>query len=98
MPDMPPLYATLWRQTLPVAAILAVVAILGGLLSTGGWPAIVFGVALVFAAAGIASLVAFLILRARRAVSDGASEIAEKFEDFTQGDDPPKPGQPRERT
>jgi uncharacterized protein (DUF58 family) len=98
MAETPPLYATLWRRALLIAAILAIVALIAGAVSTGGWPAIVFGVALLFAALGLASLVSFLVLRARRAVSDGASEIAETFEDLTKRDASSKPGEPGERT
>jgi hypothetical protein len=98
MAETPPLYATLWRRALPIAAILAIVALIAGAVSTGGWPAIVFGVALLFAALGIASLVAFLVLRARHAVSEGASDLAETFDDLTKRDAPNKPSQPRERT
>lgn len=98
MAETPPLFAMLWRRALPIAAILAIIALIAGAVSTGGWPAIVFGVALVFAALGMASLVAFLVLRARRAVSDGANEIAETFDDLTKRDAPNEPSQPRERT
>lgn len=98
MDVQPPFYAMLWRRALPVAAILAIIALLSGLVSTGGWPAIIFGFALVFAAAGIASLVAFFVLRARAAVSDGANELAERFEDLTNGDDPSPKTRPPERT
>ena len=98
MADVPPLYATVWRRALPIAAILAIIALLAGAVSTGGWPAIVFGVALVFAALGIASLVAFLVLRARRVVADSATELADRFEDLTNGEGPSPKSRPPERT
>lgn len=63
-------FVRLWRPLFIVAAGLALLAVILGVLSDSGWPAWIFTLAVLLALFGVASLVTHLALRARAAVED----------------------------
>lgn len=75
--------ADTWRLFLPAGIVLMAVALLAGLLSSGGAPAIIFAIAVLVTLVGVAGLVIRLATRARDAV-----------EDMLDGDDTPGPSGP----
>ncbi|KPL55501.1 hypothetical protein ABB55_27390 [Prosthecomicrobium hirschii] len=63
-------FAGLWRLLFGAAAVFAVLAVAGGIVSTGSWPAWTFALALLLLVAGAASLTVRATLAARRAIDD----------------------------
>ncbi|MBL8572368.1 MAG: hypothetical protein JNM13_01690 [Hyphomicrobiaceae bacterium] len=87
--DSYPRFCHVWRPLLPVAGGLAAIALGGGVVSTGAWPAWVFAVGLLIGGIGMASLVSLLVIKGRRAAAVAIDAVEDKIEavrqDLTDG-------------
>lgn len=82
--DSLPLFSRLWRTLLPVAGGLTAIALGGGVVSTGAWPAWVFAVAALVGGLGAASLVSLLVIKGRRAAAVAIDAVEDKIEAMRQ--------------